>query len=202
MTKLTRLAFPLMILALAGGVALPQSMTAASIIPVPETVLQIDPAQTKVEFTLADVLHTVHGTFRLERGTIRFNPASGKAAGELVVDAASGSSGSGARDRRMTKNILEAGRYPEIVFRPDRLEGTVAAQGPSQVRLHGVFSIHGGGHELTVPLDVQADGGQYTATAHFVVPYQSWGMKNPSTLFLRVSDKVDITVHTVAKPAR
>jgi hypothetical protein len=24
-----------------------------------------------------------------------------------------------------------------------------------------------------------------------------WGMKNPSTLFLRVSDKVEIAIHTV-----
>jgi len=27
---------------------------------------------------------------------------------------------------------------------------------------------------------------------HFTVPYQKWGMKNPSTLFLKVSDTVEI----------
>ena len=31
-----------------------------------ETVLELDPAQTQVSFTLGDVLHTVHGTFKLE----------------------------------------------------------------------------------------------------------------------------------------
>jgi hypothetical protein len=34
------------------------------------------------------------------------------------------------------------------------------------------------------------------------VPYVQWGMKNPSTLFLRVSNKVEISIHTVARAAR
>jgi hypothetical protein len=36
-----------------------------------------------------------------------------------------------------------------------------------------------------------------TATMHFVVPYVQWGMKNPSTLFLRVGDKVNIDLEAV-----
>jgi len=32
----------------------------------------------------------------------------------------------------------------------------------------------------------------WNATVHFTVPYAKWGMKNPSTLFLRVSDSVEI----------
>jgi hypothetical protein len=31
----------------------------------------------------------------------------------------------------------------------------------------------------------------------FEVPYVKWGMKNPSTLMLRVDDKVEITIHSV-----
>ena len=177
-------------------------LAAASSIPAEDTVLQIDPSQTKVEFTLADVLHTVHGSFLLKRGDIRFDPATGKASGELVVDATSGASGSGARDRNMHKNVLESARYPEIVFRPDRVEGKVAPQGASKVTLHGIFSIHGAEHDITLPVEVEAAGGQYTAAIRFVVPYVQWGMKNPSTLFLRVSDKVEIAIHTVARAPR
>ena len=33
-----------------------------------DTAFQLDPAQTTVKFTLGDVLHTVHGTFKLKRG--------------------------------------------------------------------------------------------------------------------------------------
>jgi hypothetical protein len=37
---------------------------------VQEFVVQLDPAQTKIEFTLGSTLHTVEGTFKLKRGTI------------------------------------------------------------------------------------------------------------------------------------
>jgi polyisoprenoid-binding protein YceI len=170
--------------------------------PLAAAALMLDPAQSHVEFTVGSTLHTVHGTFLLKRGTIHFDAATGSANGELVVDAASGNSNDGARDRRMHKDILQSDRYPEIVFRPDRVEGKVAAEGASQVQLHGMFVIHGQEHEMTVPVDLQAGEGQYRAAAHFVVPYIKWGMKNPSTFILRVNDKVEITVHTVARPAQ
>jgi polyisoprenoid-binding protein YceI len=191
MTKLTR--------SFAHVVVLTALTLGAASVTLGETVLQIEPAQTKVEFTLGDILHTVHGEFRLKRGDIHFDPATGAAGGELVVDAASGTSGSDARDSRMHKKILETDRYPEIVFRPDRVDGKVAPEGQSHVQLHGIFSIHGADHEISMPVDVKASAGQYTTTATFVVPYVKWGMKNPSTLILRVSQQVDITVHTVAK---
>ena len=174
------------------------SLAAATPLEAQTVALRIDPAQTQVEFTLGAVLHTVHGTFRLQRGEIRFDPATGSASGELVVDATSAQSGNDARDKDMHTKVLESGRYPEIVFRTGRVVGKVAAQGPSQVRLHGIFSIHGAEHEIEIPAEVEAAGGQYRATVKFSVPFVEWGMKDPSTLFLRVDKRVDITIHTIA----
>ena len=119
-------------------------------------------------------------------------PATGKISGEIVVDAQSGESGSGMRDRKMHKEVLESSRYPEIIFRPDRIDGAVASQGKSAVKVHGTFGIHGVEHEITVPADVEMSTDHWTATVHFAVPYAKWGMKNPSTLFLRVSDSAEI----------
>ncbi|HEV2398398.1 MAG TPA: YceI family protein [Candidatus Sulfotelmatobacter sp.] len=152
---------------------------------------QLDPAKTLVTFTLGDVLHTVHGTFKLKHGDLQLDPG-GKMAGEIVVDAQSGDSGSGMRDRKMHKEVLESERYPVISFRPDRVDGIVANAGKSSVRVHGIFSIHGIDREITVPADVDTEPDHWTAAVHFTVPYQKWGMKNPSTLFLRVSDIVEI----------
>ena len=161
--------------------------------------LHLDPAQTEVEYVVGSTLHTVHGKFQLKHGDFAFDPATGKASGELVVDAASGNSGSDGRDKRMHESILETGKYPEIVFRPDRVEGKVEPSGHSQVQLHGIFSLHGGDHEMTVPVSVDADGSGYKAVASFTVPYVKWGVKNPSTFILRVNEKVEITVKTSAR---
>ncbi len=158
--------------------------------------LVADPAQTKVEFTLPSLLHTVHGEFRLKRGGLVFDAATGKLSGEIVIDAASGDSGNASRDKRMHTAILESAKYPEIVFRPDRAEGKVVNTGKSTVQLHGVFSLHGADHEIVVPATVDAAGGAYSVTATFEIPYVKWGLKNPSTLMLRVGDKVEIRVQT------
>ncbi len=123
--------------------------------------------------------------------------------GEIVVDAKSGESGSGMRDRKMQREVLESERYPEIAFRPDRVDGTVSQQGKSLVQVHGIFSIHGSDHELAVPAEVEVTSDHWTATLHFAVPYANWGMKNPSTLFLRVSESVDINLTaagTITRP--
>jgi len=156
-----------------------------------ETNYQLDPAQTSVKFTLSDVLHTVRGAFKLKQGDMQVEP-DGKVSGQIVVDAGSGDSGSGMRDRKMNKEVLESASYPEIAFRPDRIEGPVARSGKSSVKVHGMFNVHGVNREITVPAQVETSSDRWTATVHFTVPYQKWGMKNPSTLFLRVSDTVEI----------
>src|SRR6266567_101129 len=167
-----------------------------------DTAFRLDPAQTSVKFTLGDVLHTVRGTFQLKRGALQFEPGSGKISGEIVVDASSGESGSGMRDRKMHKEILESNRYPEIAFHPDRIEGPVASQGKSSVKIHGMFNIHGVDHEITVPAEVEMSPDHWTATVHFTVPYAKWGMKNPSTLFLRVNDSVEIDLVAAGNVAK
>jgi len=157
-----------------------------------QTTLQVDPSKTAVKFALDAALHTVHGTFHVRPSALEFDPASGQTSGEILVDAKSGETGNGMRDRKMHKDVLESDRYPEISFRPDRVEGAVASPGKSSVKVHGMFCIHGIDREITVPAEVEMSSDSWSATVHFTVPYAKWGMKNPSTLFLRVSDSVEI----------
>ncbi|MBZ5593461.1 MAG: YceI family protein [Acidobacteriia bacterium] len=159
-----------------------------------EIVLELDPAQTEIHFTLPDILHTVHGTFQLKSGTIRFDPATGKASGAVIVDVASGASGSAARDRKMHKDVLESRRYPEAVFTPERVEGRFASEGVAELQVHGLFKIHGAEHEMIFQTRVENKGDLLVANLHSVMPYAQWGVKNPSTFILRVSDKVQLDI--------
>jgi polyisoprenoid-binding protein YceI len=156
--------------------------------------LDFVPTKTSVKFTLGDTIHTVHGDFDLKHGGIHFTPASGAITGEVVIDATSGRTGNGMRDRKMHKDILESATYPEIAFRPDHVDGKVGSQGKSNIQVHGTFSIHGADHEITIPIEVEMAQDHWTATGHFVVPYQQWGIKNPSTFILRVSESVEIDI--------
>jgi polyisoprenoid-binding protein YceI len=164
-----------------------------------EAVLDLDPAQTEIGFRLGSVLHTVHGGFRLKRGTVKFNTATGQASGLVVVDVASGDSGSFARDRKMHKDVLESDQYPESTFTPEQVNGTLSPQGDSQVQVSGILSLHGASHPLTLVVQVHLAGNQLTAETSFTIPYVSWGLKNPSTLFLRVNNTVDMTIRAVGR---
>jgi len=163
-----------------------------------EIVVELDPTQTEIHFTLPDVLHTVHGTFQLKSGTIRFDPATSTASGAVIVDVTSGASGSAARDRKMHKDVLESQRYPEAVFTPGRVEGRFASEGVTELQVHGLIKIHGAEREMMFQTRVEIKGDQLIANLHLVMPYTQWGIKNPSTFILRVSDKVQLDIRATA----
>jgi polyisoprenoid-binding protein YceI len=160
-----------------------------------ESGVRVDPGETKIEFSLGSTLHTVHGTFALKSSTLRFDPATGKLSGAIVVDATSGASGNDGRDSRMHREILESAKFPEIVFTPTQLTGAVAPAGTSKVQITGQFRLHGRDHDMTLPAEIVADGQKLQVAMHFVIPYIEWGLKNPSTFMLRASDKVEVEVH-------
>ena len=170
--------------------ALPQH--AAPPPPSDEIVLDIDPAQSKVHWTLGTTLHTVHGTFAFKNGTFHLDPGTGKSSGEIVVSATSGDSGNDSRDKKMHKDVLESSQYQDVLFRPDRVDGKIATQGISTVQVHGMFVLHGKEHELTVPVQAELAGDHWTGSANFNIPFIDWGLKNPSSFFLKVEHAVQI----------
>ncbi len=159
-----------------------------------ELSVQIDPAQSKVEYSLSSTVHTVHGTFAVKNGSVHYDPASGQMRGTIVVDATSGQSGNNSRDGRMHREILESAKFPEFVFSPTTLKGTVAADGISKVEVSGRFRLHGQEHDVTVPVEVKANGKKFDIITHMEIPYVKWGLKNPSNFLLHVSETVTIEI--------
>jgi polyisoprenoid-binding protein YceI len=158
-----------------------------------EVKLEVDPGQSKVHYTVDSTLHTVHGTFELKKGSeVHFNPDNGEVGGEVAVYATSGDSGNGARDARMHKEILQTQKYPDAIFRPQQIEGKVAREGVSDVKLHGVMLLHGTEHEMEAVVHAEVAGDHWKGTAKFEVPYVAWGIKDPSNWLLKVKPVVNI----------
>jgi polyisoprenoid-binding protein YceI len=160
-----------------------------------ETSVDLDPASTTIDFTLGATMHTVHGTFKLKSGHIVFDPKSGNASGSVIVDATSADTGNTSRDKKMHAEILQSQKFPEIVFTATREKGEIAEQGTSLAEVSGIFRLCGQEHPATLTMKVEPNSGRVNADTNFAVPYIQWGLKNPSTFLLHVSDTVNLQIH-------
>lgn len=158
---------------------------------------KIDPQTSEVAFSLGDVLHSVHGTFHVQSGTIDFDRNVPRMSGSVLVAAGSGKSGNDSRDHKMITDVLDAPHFADITFAPHSYQGTINPNGDSMIQVTGTFTLHGTPHELTVPMQVHIEGTNCTAKTHFTIPYVKWGIKDPSTFILRVSKEVEIDLTLV-----
>lgn len=167
-----------------------------------EVVFRLDPEASRVTFTLGATLHSVEGSFAVSRGEVRFDPESGDASGEIVVDVTSGDTGKEGRDEDMHEKVLESRQHSRAVLTPTRVEGSVPESGSGRITLRGSLRLHGSTHEISIPTEVRVEGDQVKATGTFRVPYVEWGMKDPSKFLLRVDKHVDVTIEAVGTLAR
>lgn len=156
--------------------------------------LVLDPAATKLTFVLGATGHDVEGTLKLASGEVTFDPAGGPASGAITIDAQSAQTGSSGRDKTMHADVLESAKYPQFVFTPRRLIGTIAESGTSKATLEGELAIHGRVESMILPTTVVVEGDQIRATTSFAIPFVAWGMKDPSVLFLRVEKEVQVNL--------
>ena len=159
-----------------------------------QRVLVLDPAASKVTFTLPATGHDVEGLLALQSGRISFDPATGAASGEISVDLKSAATGNKSRDKTMHNDVLESGKFPLAVFRAERVEGTVAPTGTSKITLHGTMLLHGASHPMSLPATVEAHDGHLKAETSFPVPYVEWGLHDPSIMFLSVAKSVSVKI--------
>jgi polyisoprenoid-binding protein YceI len=156
--------------------------------------VHFDPATTEIHWTLPGSVHVTHGSFRLKGGQVTYDPQTGEAQGELLVDVSTGESGGSSRDSKMQIDVLESTKYPQAFFHPTKITGAVKAGATQMVTAEGTFNIHGADHPLKLEIQVKVDGNRATATTHFGVPYVAWGMKDPSNFLLHVGKDVDVNV--------
>jgi polyisoprenoid-binding protein YceI len=182
----------LLFLALASAAAAPPVGAEALI-------FTLDPEDTQVSFTLAATLHTVKGRVSAVQGEIRVDTVSGRAEGEIILDARTAETGNRQRDAKMYRDVLMTEKHPEIVLRPVEIQGKLAKMGPSQVEVLGEILIAGRKHPLRFSARLDRRGTRVEGRASFVVPYVAWGLSDPSTFLLRVAKEVEVTINFVGQ---
>jgi hypothetical protein len=162
----------------------------------------VNPDASEVKMTLNTSHEVVVGTFHIQSGSIEFDRTAPRMSGSVIVQAGSGKTGNDSRDKKMNRDILEVQQYANISFEPKTYRGTIAPSGDSNIQVTGIFTLLGTAHEITVPMLVHVEGGNATATAHFVVPYVQWGLKNPSFLIWKAENDVAIDLNLVGIVSR
>ena len=163
--------------------------------------LKLSPDKTSLTFTVNATVHAIEGLLALDSGEIRFDPDTGTASGQVTIDLRRAGTGNRLRDREMHASVLETERYPVAIFRPQRIIGSLAPSGLSDLVLAGFLSLHGVDHSLTLPVRARVAGNTVSAETTFEIPYVAWGLRNPSLLFLRVAPialvilKADASLH-------
>jgi polyisoprenoid-binding protein YceI len=180
------------VLALVVALAAPAAASAAR-----WAAVDVDAARTVVRFAVDGTAHETHGTFRVERGAIGIDTSTGAARGSVIVDAASGDSGNGARDRRMKDVVLLADAHPRVEFDATRFDGALGPDGELDGTLHGMLVLLGVPHPIEMATHGRLVDGELTAGCHFTIPYVAWGLTDPSVLFLKVAKDVAIDVAAV-----
>jgi polyisoprenoid-binding protein YceI len=151
-----------------------------------------DPATSTVSFTLGANDGDKHGTFHAQGASIEFDPKAHTIGGSVIVNAATGDSGNASRDKKMSKDVLDASHFAEVTFAPKTYTGDLTATGDSKIQVTGIFTLHGTPHEITVPVEVHIDRTSCVVKTKFPVPYVAWGLKDPSFMMFKVAKEVGI----------
>jgi polyisoprenoid-binding protein YceI len=157
--------------------------------------LALDPEASELDFALGATLHTVHGSLRLLGGELALDFERGAISGRVILDATSARTGIEARDRRLHEEVLESGRFPQIVFLPRDLKVLRRAGEEMEAQVTGAVQIRGLEREIAIPLRARiAPDGRVEIEGSFSVPYVRWGLRDVSNLLLRVEPEVEVTL--------
>jgi polyisoprenoid-binding protein YceI len=177
-----------------------------------ESVWEIDPAHSTIEFAVKHMMFTtVRGRFKEFKGTVRADETNPDGSSvEVEINASSLDSGSPDRDGHLrSADFLDVEHHPTITFRSKRIEGAMAKEGDA-FRLIGDLSIRGTTIEVTLNC---VYGGQGTdpwggrragATANGEIDRREWGLQWNQALeaggvLVANKVKIDVDVQAVKK---
>jgi polyisoprenoid-binding protein YceI len=97
--------------------------------------------------------------------------------------------------------VLDAARYPEIVFRSRAVEGKRVSPGVYELKVTGEFTLHGVSRTMVLPLRVELVGDLLTATGRATLEQTAFGIKPVTAAggMVKVKDALEIEYRLVGR---
>ena len=163
------------------------------------------PEQSTLAFELSTTYRVVKGKTGAWHGSVEVDPASpGVVKGGLHIHAESIETGNSRRDLDVRDKVLEAAKFPEIVFEAKTYKGNLSSFEPGPtitVEVAGELTIHG----VTKPIQTSVQCAVFPDHHVFVagaVPvfWKAFGLRDMSRLFLKIKDPMLIVFKLWAVP--
>jgi polyisoprenoid-binding protein YceI len=174
--------------------------------PAQRLVYKLEVAGSAVKWQLPSTFETVKGEAPVFSGTIEASPLPSGAWDvkcRVVVPAAALWTGNRRRDNRMRGRILEAARYPEIVFELTRFTGDLSRLHPGEnftAQIAGDLTVHGRVAPVQLPVDVYVFADHVEVTGSFPLNWKEYGIHDPSFGPIRLKEPMFVDFRLRAVP--
>lgn len=167
--------------------------------------LTVVPEKSFVQFTSKAPFETVIGKTGDVSGEVNLSGANLRSvSGTIIVKAASIKTGNRLRDKNMREDYLESAKYPEIIFKIEKVvtgPASLSKGEDSPFTLEGTFEIHGIKKKIVVPATVSLDtDGGLEVKSEFVIGLSDFQIKRPSFLIMRLAEEVTVGVILSLRP--
>ena len=172
-----------------------------------EGAFAVDPEKSSIAFLLDGNVHNTHGSVKTIEGrvTVAISPdaALKKAEVSISMNADDLDTDNEKRDTRMKDKFLEVKKYPRIDFTSTDVTSLLGTEeiilfqagNPLTIDLPGKLALHGVTKAITVEVTLSLVGDRLIAKGKTTLNLKDFNIKNPSMMFLRVSNEVQITFH-------
>jgi polyisoprenoid-binding protein YceI len=160
------------------------------------TVLAVDASRSSVRYHLHHRMHDVDGRATALEGKAVIAP-DGEVRAMFRIPVASLESGDANRDAH-TREVLEAGKYPFVVFKGTTRIAMPVRPGTLRADIAGELDLHGNKRPMTLPAEITfADGGGITLRAEMQVSLDEFRIERPALLLVKVDDRCRVDVELV-----
>jgi polyisoprenoid-binding protein YceI len=104
-------------------------------------------------------------------------------------------------ERTMRDEVLEVGKYPEIIFSSTQISAARLSEGRYQVKIAGELTLHGVTRGITVPAEVTFSEGQLRARGQFSLRQSDYQIRPPRVAggAVRVRDELKLSFDILAR---